>query len=369
MIFGKLHYSEILHNRLWGSFMKSRSALSSSAAILAVFLAAHEANAALCNVPNGIANGQVADATKVMENFEAVADCAEGGVTTTGTPTTGSIAVISGSNTIASGNLTGDVTTSGGAVTTLSNSGVTAGSYSNPNLTIDSKGRITSASSSSSGGGGAGGGLYDISMGVPSVFTNVNIGGNSSVVVNGSKAITIKAGTSTPSSPTLYGVAVPVPTSTPYMVSVLALPNFNPVRWSGVAVGYYDSTTQKLVTLVSFNGSAFGFAGYSFQNWSSATNRVSASEPGVPRSTNFGQTWFGIKDDGTAVSVLVSQDGADYYPLFSQTKSGGYLSAYDSIFIGLFVQGGSGSEGAANNNVSVTFLAYDPNGLTRLAGN
>src|SRR5690349_14079003 len=85
------------------------------------------ARAATCTVPNAISNGQVADATKIMDNFNAVADCAENGVTTTGTPTTGSVAVFSGSGTIATGNLSGDVTTSGSTATTLSNSGVTAG--------------------------------------------------------------------------------------------------------------------------------------------------------------------------------------------------------------------------------------------------
>lgn len=56
-------------------------------------LVALPAMAAPCNIPNTIANGQVADATKLMDNFDAVADCAEAAVTATGTPATGSIAV------------------------------------------------------------------------------------------------------------------------------------------------------------------------------------------------------------------------------------------------------------------------------------
>lgn len=118
-----------------------------------------------CTVPNTLVNGQVADASDVMENFNAVANCVDDArtearaesVTHEGTPATGEIAVFTSPTGITGGDLTGDVTTSGSTATQLAPSGVAPGTYYNSTITVDAKGRVTAAESGPLGGGGGSG--------------------------------------------------------------------------------------------------------------------------------------------------------------------------------------------------------------------
>ncbi|HVR89828.1 MAG TPA: hypothetical protein VHG29_01885 [Novosphingobium sp.] len=129
----------------------TRPTVTAAGALILSWVAFATPASAACTVPNVITNGQVADATKVMEDFNAVAACTDEAVKPTGSPQTGAIAVISGPKTVTSGNLSGDVTTSGGTATALAATGVTPGTYVYPTFTVDAKGRITGATNGSSG--------------------------------------------------------------------------------------------------------------------------------------------------------------------------------------------------------------------------
>jgi hypothetical protein len=113
------------------------------ALILSMLMPTSRAEAA-CTVPNQIFNGQPADATKVMGNFNALKDCVDSVVTSSGPPEAGNLPVFTGPNTVTSGNLSGDCTTSGTlAVTCTKSNGVALG----PLATGTDAGQLTGTTS------------------------------------------------------------------------------------------------------------------------------------------------------------------------------------------------------------------------------
>lgn len=301
-------------------------------AILAVSAAAPcSLQAATCTVPNAIANGQIADASKIMNNFNAVANCAQQAITATGVPTAGSLPVFSGPGTIASGNLTGDITTSGGTATTLSSSGVTPGAYGDasniPRLTVDAKGRVTGATLVPVGGS-AGTGLFSAFMsGRPTIAGTglSNLIGSSPVQVDTPAGVYLSQ--TGANGPVEYTSTVP---TAPYSVTALLATNYPTgvpsLGWTnGTAMHFIYVSGSKIVVQSNNN----------ISSWVSTNAALSGS-------FNPRLTWLRISDDGARVSFQYSSDGFNFITVYSVLKSAGFLgsSGYSHIMTGS--PGGSG---------------------------
>jgi hypothetical protein len=281
-----------------------------------------------------------------MGNFNAVANCADQGATTTGAPTAGSIAVFSGAKTITSGNLTGDVTTSGTTSTTLSNTGVTPGSYVNPSIIIDAKGRITTAANGSGSGGG--GSHSEVQWTIPPVsfFSWTNQGGTATAT-DTPFGIVIRDGTGT-SGGNVRILDQPAPTTVPWTLYARITPFVGPSGSdSQAALVLRNSSSGKLLIIGSLGGAPGNFL---TQRWNSPTSWNSTTL-NVTLRQSF-PLWIAVTNDGTNITASLSPNGFTWdIPIYTEAVSA-FLGSIDRIGFG--IQMNNRATGMIVNSFSTT---------------
>ena len=317
--------------------MRKKSAVVLASVGLAWCAVGH---AATCTLPVTLTNGTLADATQVMSDLNAAANCASAAVTPSGTPAAGSIAVFSGPNAVTSGNLTGDVTTSGSTAATLAATGVAAGSYTNANITVDSKGRILLATNGSSGTG-SNGATAPVVDGLPvgrplvSAFTQRNIG-TATIVDHANGPITLNIPAQ--SGDQIRGIEEAVPTATPYTVTAKIAPFLWASNYFSAGIYLVDSSGKLTVFYVGQPGSNLIVA-----NWPSVTvgGAWSYQTQFAPTQSN----WLRITNDGTNFTFYTSLNGADWIKVYA---------ASSTSFLGNITSAGVFGDNNDTNNIGLS---------------
>jgi len=337
------------------SFERRRWAFCLLVAVFALtfslFLPTSRAEAA-CTVPNQITNGQPADATVVMGNFNALKDCADVAVTPSGTPAAGNLSVFSGPKSVTSGDLSGDCTTAGALVVTCAKAnGLPLSPFATGTDAAQLTGTISvnrfnnGANADSShflrgdgvwavpagGGSGSSGGVPGIADPVyaPAIeeFTIVNAGtAGTFTQTNQTFGIDL---TATDDGGTEQVKAIGKTLNDQiFDLKVRFRSMTMPAFAALLGIGFRDSATGQMVTL-GLDLRALQYPRYRVTRRSSFTGAI---DNPVDLSTTYSCEWLRIQSDGTTRTFSISNDGRRWLPVGTMAVSAYAPNANQVLF-------------------------------------
>ena len=322
-------------------------------ATLSMFALTGRAEAA-CTVPNQITNGQVADATVVMGNFNALKDCVDGAVKPSGTPAAGNLATFSGSLTITNGNLSGDCTTSGTlAVTCTKTNGTSFGPLATGTDAAQLTGTIpvtrfdngTNADSShflrgdgvwapASGGSGGGNwwaGFTPHAADFGTAFTGS--GSNATITDDGAIGAVLKANNASTGGWVTRGWGKAVPSSGSWSVKARLTANIYNANYVGAGLYLFETGTSKYAA----NALVYDATLYADPNNGTLTGFGARGN----RYPNGNVLWARIDYDGsTNYTFYISQDGKNWLTTRVIAKTSMFTTAATHIGLGVTIQNG-----------------------------